>query len=285
MLEKEIIRTIHKSNLLIQTTSKEIKTLSPNSLLLLDNIYFELQKFLNKNDKLILKKSIVINIKQTTIKEWLNIKNNTYTREIRSVIKSLTKPIELKNYEENGEKVRWGIKHFIKNVNEKRDTEDNKTIIYSIEIDTFLFQNVLNLKNNFTQINLKYQKNFKSNNTIRLYQYLKSIKKIQNNVLFDIKFIQDFFDINVKTYNTISMCKRFLETHIKNINKITDIKVELEVNKKSKTFMFKITQTKKEKNNKEEVNLQFINNNNKDNYYNASEEDLKIIERILNNKK
>jgi hypothetical protein len=160
-IAKSEIQTIHKSNKLIQTTSPQLKKLNANSLILLDNLYFQLQMFINEykrknGNKLILKKNFTISIKQTNIREWLGLENTErYTEEIRTTIKKLTQPIELKNYVEDGEKIRWGIKHFIKNVKEKRDQNDNKTILYNITIDTFLFETVLNLKDNFTKIDFR----------------------------------------------------------------------------------------------------------------------------------
>jgi hypothetical protein len=94
-------------------------------------------------------------INQTIIREWLGMKNTqNYTQEIRKILKNLAQPIELKNYEEDGEQIRWGIKHLIKDVDEKKDY-DNKTILYNITIDTFLFETILNLKDNFTKIDFR----------------------------------------------------------------------------------------------------------------------------------
>jgi hypothetical protein len=77
------------------------------------------------------------------------------------------------------------------------------------------------------------------------------------------------------------MCKRFFNTHIKNINEKTDIKVELESNKKTKTFLFKIKKIKDEKTNKELSKQKYQENNIDQKYNDLSKKDQEMVDRLL----
>ena len=244
--------TIHKENSLIQ--NKRTSHLSTHSMKTLDYLYLQLQKHLNHTKKsnkaneiknYYDKNPFILSIKQTTIRDWLGLgKNKNYIKVIREMFKELTEVIELKNYiNEKGEPIVWGLKTFIKNVEESVSKEDNKTKIYHLEIDKFLFNLVLSLKKDFTKIELEYQKNWKSVNTIRLYQYIKSIQSMKHNTSHNTKWFNDYFAPKTKlTY--LSECERVIKRNIILINRDTDLRVILIVNKKEKTFIFNIENKK-----------------------------------------
>jgi len=115
--------------------------------------------------------------------------------------------------------------------------------MYNIEIDKFFFKMILALKGNFTKIDLAYQKKWKSSNTVRLYQYLKSIQAMEYNITHDIGWFNDYFAPKTDL-KYLSECIKILDRNIKIINKDTDIKVELVVKKSDKTFTFFIKNKK-----------------------------------------
>lgn len=243
---KKTDKKIHKDNKIIK--SKSVNHLTIHSLKILDNLYYHTQKHLNKilgvgeKRKLTLSKDFTLSIRQTTLKEWLGLEEDpNYQKKIRSSLKQLTNTIDIYNYEENGELYTWGLKSFIKGITESKSKEDNKSKLYSVTIDKFLYNTILNLKGNFTEINLNYQKSWKSPNTLRLYQYLKSVQNITDNKIHNLEWFNEFFNKKVKY---LSKVKEFLNHSITLINKDTDIKVMLLLDKKDKTFKFTIRETK-----------------------------------------
>jgi len=242
--------TIHKDNDIIQ---KPITTkLSVTSMKILDYLYHYSQKKLNNLvKKNIRNKSKVIKhfennpyrllIPQTKMREWAGLEEySNYTKMIRNSIKELKKDLEFKNYiDEKGKPIRWALKSFIKNVTESVSEQDNKTIVYDIEIDSSLISLILSLENNFTQIDLKYQKNWKSNNTLRLYQYFKSIQNMENNPEHNLKWLNTFLAPKTE-FKFLSKGFEILNRNIKIINNDTDVIIDLVVNKASKTFTFDI---------------------------------------------
>jgi len=247
--------TIHKENSLIQ--SKNTNHLSTHSIKTLDNLYFNLQKHLNtqkkdinSNKKIELdfithRKLFTMAVKQITIKEWLGLENEkNYAKIIRDTLFELSQPIQIKNYiDVDGEVITWGIKSFIKDIKEFISKEDNKSKVYQITIDEFFFKMIFELKKNFTEIELEYQKNWKSVNTIRLYQYLKSIQSMKQKPIHDLKWFNEYFAPKTE-FKYLSECIRILKRSITIINKDTDLRVILVANKKEKSFVFNI-QSKK----------------------------------------
>jgi len=247
--------TIHKENSLIQ--SKNTNHLSTHSIKTLDNLYFNLQKYLNTQKKdtnrskqieskyITDKKLFTMAVKQTTIKEWLSLEDNkNYAKVIRDTLFELSQPIQIKNYiDTDGILKTWGIKSFIKDTSEFLSKEDNKSKVYQITIDEFLFKVIFELKKNFTEIELEYQKNWKSVNTIRLYQYLKSIQSLNQKPIHDLKWFNEYFAPKTEL-KYLSKCQEILKRNITIINKDTDLRVILVANKKEKTFIFNIQNKK-----------------------------------------
>lgn len=242
---KKTDKKIHKDNKIIKSSS--INHLTIHSLKILDNLYYHTQKHLNKtlgvgeSRKLTLDRDFTLPVRQTTLREWLGLEEeNNYQKKIRESLKQLETSIEVFNFIENGEAYTWGLKSFIKNITESKSKEDNKSKLYSITIDKFLYNTILTLKGNFTEINLNYQKSWKSSNTLRLYQYLKSIQNITDNKVHNLEWFNDFFNKKVKY---VSKVEEFLNHSITLINRDTDIKVMILLDKKDKTFRFTIRDT------------------------------------------
>ena len=247
--------TIHKENSLIQ--SKNTNHLSTHSIKTLDNLYFNLQKHLNTQKKdtkkskqmeshyITDKKLFTMSVKQTTIREWLGLEEEkNYTKIIRDTLFQLSQVIQMKNYiDVDGKVITWGIKSFIKDIKEFISKEDNKSKVYQITIDEFFFKMIFELKKNFTEIELEYQKNWKSVNTIRLYQYLKSIQSMKQKPIHDLKWFNEYFAPKTEL-KYLSKCQEILKRNITIINKDTDLRVILVANKKEKTFIFNIQNKK-----------------------------------------
>jgi len=227
---------IHKHNSIIKSFG--LSKLNINSLKLLNFLYFHIQKFSEKNNDILLNKSINIPIKQTTIRETLNITDSNYGSIIRDILKNLKDTnIELYDFEENGKIYKWGYKSLIYDIYEEI-AEDNKTVLYRIETSVTLFNLIKNHnKKNFTKLKLNYTKKFRSNRTFILYEYLKSIENLYLKKEHTIKWFNDFFGKNIKY---LSKVKELLEPSIKVINENTDIKVSLSLDKKRKIFVFNI---------------------------------------------
>lgn len=254
-MKDTVATTIHKDNILIQSNSTN--HLSTHSMKTLDNLYFNLQKYLNTQKKdtnkskqieshyITDKKLFTMAVKQTTIKKWLGLeKDKNYSKVIRETLRELSQVVELKNYiDTDGILKTWGLKSFIKDTSEFISQEDNKSKIYKITVDKFLFKMIFELKKNFTEIELKYQKNWKSINTIRLYQYLKSIQNMQQTPSYDVEWFNKYFAPKTELIY-LSECTRILKRNITIINRDTDLKVILVVDKKAKSFLFNI-QSKK----------------------------------------
>ena len=240
MIEKKKDTTIHKDNRIIKDT--RLKNLTPSSIKLLDFLYLEVQKHLNKEKKGIsLIKTITLNIRQTTLRQSLGLeRSEKYTKEIRDSLKTLQETIELKNYTKpNGDFVRWSLSSFVYKVEELEDKEleDKRGVVYKILIDNDLFNIIEHLQNEWTEIDLDNQKHWKSTNTIRLYQYLKSIQNLDFQQVHTVKWFNDFFKVK-KPLTEIGRIKSFLDRQITLIEKDTDLKVNLEIEKETKTFKF-----------------------------------------------
>ena len=250
---KKTTMEIHKENILIQ--DNKTNHLSAHAVKLLDCLYYNIQRMINhqkkKNENIdnienILlkhfdKKPLFLNVKQTDIKEWIGLeKEKNYTKSIRDAITELTINIELKNYiDEEGNAIRWALKSFIKTVSEGKSKIDNKTIIYKMEIDKTLLNLIILLKKGYTPINLEYQKSWKGVNTIRLYQYIKSIQNMKIKPTHDIKWFNEYFAPKTKL-KYLSKCVEILNRNIKTINNDADVVIILVVDKASKTFTFDI---------------------------------------------
>lgn len=247
--------TIHKENSLIQ--SKNTNHLSTYSIKILDNLYYHLQKKLNEDKKdnnlkdylkskyVTNKKLFTMNVKQATIREWLGLENEkNYSKIIRDTLFQLSQVIQIWNYIDiDGKAKTWGIKSFIKEISEKISEEDKKSKVYTLTIDEFFFKMIFELNKNFTEIELEYQRNWKSVNTIRLYQYLKSIQNMKHKPSYDLQWYNEYFapKTNLKF---LSDCVKILNRNILIINRDTDIKIVLVVNKKEKKISFNIKSKK-----------------------------------------
>lgn len=255
--------TIHKDNNLVKY--EPFKHLSSESFKILDYLYYKTQKYLNnetiiktkekKKRKLVLYKEHHIEITQTELKEGIGINSNDYHNVIRKALKELSQPVELYNYEEEGEFILWGLKSFITDAKHKIDKYDKKTKIFSMALDPKLFNIIINLRGEYVKIDLEYQKEWRSTNTIRLYQYLKSIQRMKSNPKHHLEDLNKFF--KVKKPLIFGRMRDLINRNLKIIKEDTDIDVELEDDKKTKTYSFNIKNKKGVKTLAEEKKQQY----------------------------
>lgn len=235
--------TIHKDNELIRF--EPIKTLSIESLRLLNYLYYHTQKYLNEqkdNKIMFLDKDLTLPIKQSTLRTWLELDNDKdYVEKIRETLLELSNGIQLKHYvDRDGESVLWGIESFIKkpkHIDKKDNPEDKRTHIFKLTLDKFMFNKIINLKSGWTEIDLEYQGKFRSGNTFRLYEYLKSIQSMKIKPDNTIEELNKLFNTKHKQ---LSKVLELVERQLKVINKETDILVRYDKDKKNKTVKFSI---------------------------------------------
>ena len=243
MKDKKI--TIYKDNKIIK--DEKMSHLSSHSLNILDNLWYHTQKYLNQKKKMTLERDYSVKISQREVRKWLNLEDKpNYVNLIKSSITQLSQPIELFNYKDTDDKMKlWGLKHFLKDVNLSISEEDNKTKIFHFTLDRTLFNIILvmrNEKGNYTELDLQYQKKWKSGNTIRLYQYLKSIQSMKQQPQHDLSFFNKFFNLK-KKLKEMGRIKSFLDRQIILINRDSDLTVELIINKVNKSFYFNLSST------------------------------------------
>ncbi len=105
--------------------------------------------------------------------------------------------------------------------------------VIKIKLDEDLKPYLINLKNNFTRYELYYILNFKSQYSIRLYELMKSYE-FKKSIEIDIDILQEKLQSNYTRF--VDFKKYVIEIAVKEINRETDINVDVEYIKEGRAY-------------------------------------------------
>jgi hypothetical protein len=268
--QNELIRNEYEFNAEFDLVSNRKNLLSIESLKLYNFLYMVFQ--FNRNKYNLLEDSKLI-IKQTDLKKELGINNNNYTKMIETAINELLTTIAvIKNFhDKEGNLVHSYKTTLVKSVKDFTSAQDNKTKCFEFQIDNDLLNFMIKRKGTYTELDLKHYQNFKSANTIRIYEYIKSYQNAREIPELDLEGLNKLL---MTKYNYLSDIEKIIDRSIKSINKETDISVSKIKNKKRKTISFVIETTTK---------IKLENKIKRDYSIKKTIEEKEIIEKLLNN--
>lgn len=236
----KVATTLKKRNNIINLELEDInKSLSINTLKIYNWLYAQLQ--LNRAN--MKQYNFTLNIKQTTLKDALDIKQDHYNELIKESLKELldTKVV-IKNFTSfDGKIIREFHTHLINDFSDYVDKDDNKTKCFSIKFSETLFNEMVKRGQGYTNLEIKNIKALNSSYQIRLYEYLKSYQGMGKSPHLSIKDLNNIFFTN-KTH--MAELELIINRCIKTLEKKTDFIVEYLKDKKNKEIYFKIVQTK-----------------------------------------
>jgi len=235
--QNELIRNEYEFNAEFDLVSNRKNLLSIESLKLYNFLYMVFQ--FNRDKYNLLEDSKLI-ITQTDLKKELGINNNNYTKMIETAINELLTTIAvIKNfYDKDGNLVHSYKTQLLKSVKDFTSVEDNKTKCFEFQIDNDLLNFMIKRKGTYTELDLKHYKNFKSANTIRIYEYIKSYQNARKIPSLDIKGLNKLL---MTKYKYLSDIEKIIDRSIESINEETDIIVTKTKDKKKKDVTFFIT--------------------------------------------
>lgn len=251
--QNELIRNDYDFNPDFDLVSSRKNLLSIESLKLYNFLYMVFQ--FNREEYVDLK-DVKLIIKQKDLKNELGINNNHYVEMIdRAINELLTTIAIIKNFiDKDGNQVKSYKATLLKSAKDYISEKDNRTKYFEFSVDEDLLYFMIKRKDNFTELDLKYYKKFKSVNTIRIYEYIKSYQKLKKIPELNIEGLNKLL---MTKYKYISDIEKIVNRSLNSINEETDIFVVLEKNKKEKTLSFKIKYTK-EKTVEEKRKKQYI---------------------------
>jgi len=269
--QNELIRNEYEFNAEFDLVSNRKNLLSIESLKLYNFLYMVFQ--FNRDKYNLLEDSKLI-ITQTDLKKELGINNNNYTKMIETAINELLTTIAvIKNfYDKDGNLVHSYKTQLLKSVKDFTSVEDNKTKCFEFQIDNDLLNFMIKRKGTYTELDLKHYKNFKSANTIRIYEYIKSYQNARKIPSLDIKGLNKLL---MTKYKYLSDIEKIIDRSIESINEETDIIVTKTKDKKKKDVTFFITKKNKisiEDKDKQKYAIQ------------KSKEEKELINKLLNEK-
>ena len=249
----KVAQTLKKRNNIINLELADVnKTLSLNSLKIYNWLYAQLQI----NRELMEKYNYTLNIKQTTLKEELNILDNNYNEIIKDALKELlTTHVVIKNFTLDNKIISSYNTCLISNYIDFIDKNDNKTKCFSIKIDKEIYKEMMKLGAGYTNLEIKNIKALSSSYQIRLYEYLKSFQGMAKSPHLGIKELNNILFSN-KTH--LAELELIINRAIKTLEKETDLIISYTKNKKDKEIQFKITQFKNRNISQQEKARKFI---------------------------
>jgi len=222
--------TIHKKNELVRGAD-DYSIFAKRAL---NAIYYFIQK-----ENLYTYETITIPF--TLMRKFLNLqKEQNYVDIMRSALLELKKPIELYHFihPKTHKEYEWYATSFLNDVAFYK--QDQKWYV-QIEVSKLILY-LMQQKGNFTKLDLLiYQNRVRTKYSMKLYEFLKSFQDYKE-VSFSHEHILRLFKLQEsKTYKYFANLKRLVERQTKEIQKKTDLSyLQLEVDKKKKTFLFKL---------------------------------------------
>ncbi len=164
------------------------------------------------------KENKIVNVKLTELAKLLNLNVEYMYQETDHMVKNLfVKYAQFKYINDKG-KVEYQLRHFI----EKVDYSDG---VFIFVVNHEVLPYFVDIKKEYTDINLKYINALNSTYAIKMYKLLKQYKTIKTRV-FTLEELKSQLGI-VDTYRKYSNFKqKVLDVFINKINENTDINVE-----------------------------------------------------------
>lgn len=186
-----------------------------------------------------------IELKQTDMRGWANLeKESHYVDMIEDSVDELTSPIVLKNFvNEKGEIVKKLDTRFILKSTNKTSLEDGKTKIFELLFDMEIYRMILmtNL-GNFTKIDINQQRNFRSSNTFRVHELVKTVQNTKRKSIG--LTLEEWNELLGSDYKSLSRVRMMLKTNVKIINSQTDLTIGYKDVKKEKKIQVFIKEVK-----------------------------------------
>ncbi len=184
------------------------------------------------------KQNKVVSVKLIDLAKVLNFNTNHLYDEIHNIVEKLFKKCAAFKYVEDG-KTAYKLRHFI-------DKVDYRDGIFTFEINHEVLPYFVDIKKEYTEINLKYISALDSIYALRIYKLLKQYTTIESRN-FKIKELKDI--LGIIGYSTYGQLKQSVITPaVEKINLNTDIHVEfseIKVGKKIEEIDFKISSVPK----------------------------------------
>lgn len=227
-------KMIHKANEIIHN----MPNLSIESMRLLNELYYQVQIRREKKNQNGLEYDSLdfyqLQFTQTQLKKWMGIENyNSYSLMIENSFIELKKAIKLKNVRVDDVKKDYLITSFINDASkEYEDINNPHQKMYEIEINRKMHEIIKNSNlGYFTKLNLAYQSQFKTKNSIRLYEYCKSFQSKSYTPPMSLELLNKLF---LSSYKYMSESLKVLNRNINIINSISDINISIIDTKESK---------------------------------------------------
>jgi len=219
--------TIHKNNFFIKG---KIREYSLNTLKCLNAIYYYVQ--INKND---LPKDNIFNIQISELRRMMNLENTSeYANIINDSLLQLQEPFTRFDYTDKD-----GVEWEKKNINIIRESGIKKGYAHSYDIEIHPdFIEIMKVKGDWTELTFKNVQSFRSKNSMKLYEYLSSLKTLP----FERKPHLTLDDLNAMFHSKHKYTSKMLELIKRCIKDMegTDLSdVKCVVDKYNKTFRFK----------------------------------------------
>jgi hypothetical protein len=234
-------KTIFKRNNITRFNLSDSLILDKDALKLYNFIYLIFQY----NREEIPKNNYTIRIKQTLIKNFLDLKTTHYNEQIKNALKQLTNiNVILENFVDmNGKSIKEHHTHLITAFTDYLISEDdNKTRTFDIMIDKLMFEEMIQRKPGYTLLNLNFLKSLTKSTQIRLYERCKSYEIIGKTPKFYIEDLNNLFFTN---HLYLSKFLPIIDNTILILNKETDLILNYIYNKKDKNIIFKIKKKSK----------------------------------------
>lgn len=235
----KVATTLKKRNNIVNLELKDInKSLSLDTLKIYNWFYAQLQ--LNRAN--MKQYNYVLNVKQTTLKEELNITTNNYNEVIKESLKELaTTLVVIKNFTLGDKIVSSYNTCLINNYVDYVDKNDNKTRCFSIKFDEEIFNEMMKKGQGYTNLEIKNIKSLNSSYQIRLYEYLKSFQSMTKSPPLGINDLNKILFTN-KTH--MAELELIINRCIKTLEEKTDLIIEYKKDKKNKQIQFEMNQIK-----------------------------------------
>jgi len=181
------------------------------------------------------KRDKIIDVKLTELAKLLNIQSEHIYREIDNIVRILfRKQAEFKFVNDQG-KIVHRLSQFVNSV-------DYCEGVFSFRVNYQVLNYFVDIKKEYTDINLKYISALNSTYAIKMYKLLKQYKTIKTRI-FTLEELKSQLGI-IDTYKKYSHFKqKVIDLAISKINENTDINVEyyeLKVGKSVDSIEFKI---------------------------------------------